>query len=81
MIAEPDAAAALLAPELHTTVANARRAIDDVLTLRIMPDGLVPSEAGMRRVFATQQAAGLVPKDATFDMRRFVDLSYLNAAK
>jgi hypothetical protein len=44
-----------------------------------MPEGLVASEPGMRRVFTTLQGAGLVPKDAAFDMRQFVDPSYLAA--
>ena len=44
-----------------------------------MPDGLVASEAGMRRVFTTLQRAGLVPAGARFDMTRFVDASYLAA--
>ena len=46
-----------------------------------MPDGLAASEKGMRRVFTTLQGAGLVPKDAAFDMARFVDPSYLAAAR
>ena len=81
MIANPDEAAILVATQLKTTPANARRAIGDVISLKIMPDGLVPSEAGMRRVFTTLQGAALVPNDQDFDMARFVDPSYLAGAK
>ena len=51
MIAHPDEAAGIVAPQLNTSPANARRALADVIGLAIMPDGLVPSEAGTRRVF------------------------------
>jgi len=81
MAAEPDAAAKVLVKELGTTEAYARRAIGDALNFKLMPDGLAASEAGMRRVFTTLQNAGLVPKDAAFDMARFVDPSYLAAAR
>ena len=64
------------AKELNTTPAYARRAVDDALRLKLAPDGLVASEAGMRRVFTTLQRAGLVPTGATFDMARFVDGHY-----
>jgi ABC-type nitrate/sulfonate/bicarbonate transport system substrate-binding protein len=80
MAADPDVAANVLVKELGTTEAYARRAIADALNFKLMPDGLAASEAGMRRVFTTLQDAGLVPKDATFDMARFVDRSYLAAA-
>ena len=81
MAAEPDAAANVLVKELGTTEAYARRAISDALNFKLMPEGLAASEAGMRRVFTTLQSAGQVPKDATFDMGRFVDPSYLAAAR
>src|SRR5882724_916419 len=81
MAAEPDAAARVLVKELGTTEAYARRAIADALNFKLMPDGLAASVAGMRRVFTTLQSAALVPKDATFDMGRFVDGSYLAAAR
>jgi NitT/TauT family transport system substrate-binding protein len=71
----------VLVKELSTTPAYARRAIDDALRLRLMPDGLAASELGMRRVYVTLQSAGLVPKEAAFDMSRFVDPSFLAATK
>ena len=74
-------AAAVLVRELSTTPDYARRAIGDALKFKLMPDGLAASEAGMRRVFATLQRAGLVPNDQPFDMGRFVDPSYLAAAQ
>lgn len=81
MTADPDATAAILVKEINTTPAFARPAIDDALGFKLMPDGLGPSEAGMRRVFDTLKRAGLVPADAAFDIGRFVDPSYLAAAR
>jgi NitT/TauT family transport system substrate-binding protein len=81
MAAEPDLAADVLVKELGTTLPYARRAIADALNFKLMPEGLAASEAGMRRVFTTLQGAGLVPGDAAFDMGRFVDPSYLAAAR
>jgi hypothetical protein len=46
-----------------------------------MPDGLAASEPGMRAVFTALQRAALVPRDAAFEMSRFVDGSYLAAAQ
>jgi ABC-type nitrate/sulfonate/bicarbonate transport system substrate-binding protein len=79
MATEPAEAAAVLVKELGTTTAYARRAIDDAHRLKLMPEGLAVSEAGLRRVFTTLQAAGLLPKDRRFDIASFVDQSYLAA--
>ena len=81
MAADPNAAANVLVKELGTTEAYARRAIGDALNFKLMPDGLAASEKGMRRVFTTLQSADLVPKHQAFDMGRFVDSSYLAAAR
>jgi ABC-type nitrate/sulfonate/bicarbonate transport system substrate-binding protein len=81
LMADLDKAADIVAQELRTTPANARRALGDMTALKLMPDGLVPSEAGTRRVFTTLQGASLVPKEQPFDMGRFVDPSYLAAGK
>jgi ABC-type nitrate/sulfonate/bicarbonate transport system substrate-binding protein len=81
MLARPDEAAAVLVGELGTSPAYVRRAVDDALNFHLMPDGLAASEPGMRRVFATLQGAALVPRDAVFEMSRFVDGSYLAAAQ
>jgi ABC-type nitrate/sulfonate/bicarbonate transport system substrate-binding protein len=81
MATHPDDTAAVLVKELSTTPAYARRAVDDALRLKLMPDGHVASEAGMHRVFTTLQRAGRVPAGARFDMARFVDASYLAATQ
>ena len=81
MAADPDEAAAVLVKELGTTPDYARRAIGDALKFKLMPDGLAASEPGMRRVFTTLQRAGLVPSEQPFDIGRFVDPSYLAAAR
>ena len=81
MAADRDKAAAVLVKEIGTTPDYARRAIDDAFKFKLMPDGLAASEAGLRRVFTTLQTAGLVPNTAAFDIGRFVDPSYLAAAR
>ena len=81
MAADPDKAAAILVKELGTTPDYARRAIGDALKFKLMPEGLAASEPGMRRVFTTLQRAGLVPNGQPFEMGRFVDPSYLAAAR
>jgi ABC-type nitrate/sulfonate/bicarbonate transport system substrate-binding protein len=81
MAADPNAAASVLVRELGTTPDYARRAIGDALKFKLMPDGLAASEPGMRRVYETLQRAGLVPNDVPFDIGRFVDPSYLHAAR
>ena len=81
MVARPDDTAAILVKEINTTEAYARRALADARRLKMVPDGLAASEAGMRRVFDTLQRAGLVPAGERFDMARFVDPSYLAAAR
>ena len=67
--------------ELGTSPEYARRAIGDALKFKLMPDGLAASEPGLRRVFTTLQRAGLVPENQPFNMARFVDPSYLAAAR
>jgi ABC-type nitrate/sulfonate/bicarbonate transport system substrate-binding protein len=81
MAARPDDTAAILVKELGTTEPYARRAVADSLLLKLAPDGLAASEPGMRRVFDTLQRAGLVAAGERFDMARFVDPSYLAAAR
>ena len=80
MAADPAAAATVLVKQVGTTEAYARSALADALNFKLMPEGLAASEKGMRRIFTTLQSAGLVPKDASFDMGRFVDPTYLAAA-
>jgi ABC-type nitrate/sulfonate/bicarbonate transport system substrate-binding protein len=79
MLARPDDTAAILVKEIDTTEAYARRALADAQQLKMVPDGLSPSGAGLRRVFTTLQRAGLVPGGERFDVARFVDGSYLAA--
>ena len=81
MSADPDAAATVVAKEIGTTPEYARRAIGDALKFKLFPEGLAASEPGMRRVYGTLQRAGLVPNDTPFEIGRFVDPSYLAAAR
>lgn len=79
MAAHPEETATILANELRTTPAYARRAVDNALKLKLMPEGLAVSEPGLRRVFKTLQDAAMIPRHETFAMTRFVDPSYLAA--
>jgi ABC-type nitrate/sulfonate/bicarbonate transport system substrate-binding protein len=77
MFAHPDEAAEVGAAELHTTVAFARRAVEDTARMDILPKDLSLSDASLRRVFENVQAAGLVGREASYDRAKFVDESYL----
>ena len=77
MFAHPDEAAEVAAKELHTTVAFARRAIDDTARMDILPKDLSVTDASMRRVFDNVKKAELIGQDASFDRSRFMDESYL----
>jgi ABC-type nitrate/sulfonate/bicarbonate transport system substrate-binding protein len=81
MFAHPDEAAEVGAVELHTTVALARRAVDDTARMDIMPKDLSLTDASLRRVFDNVKADGLVGGDATYDRAKFVDESYLKASR
>jgi ABC-type nitrate/sulfonate/bicarbonate transport system substrate-binding protein len=77
MFSHPDEAAEIGAVELRTTVAFARRAVEDTARMDIMPKDLSLSDASLRRVFQNVKADGLVGSDATYDRTKFVDESYL----
>lgn len=77
MIAHLQEAAELAAPAIGTTVAYARRGIDDSICLGVLKADLRMGAASLRRVFGTVKAAGGVPADAVFDATRFSDPSYL----
>jgi len=77
MFAHPDEAAEVGATELRTTVAFARRAVEDTARMDILPKDLSLSDASLRRVFENVKAAELVGSDATYDRTKFVDESYL----
>jgi NitT/TauT family transport system substrate-binding protein len=77
MFAHPDEAAEVGATELHTTVAFARRAVEDTARMDIMPKDLSLTDASLRRVFQNVKSDGLVGSEATYDRATFVDGSYL----
>ncbi len=81
MFAHPDEAAEVGAKELHTTVAFARRAIDDTARMDILPRDLSLTDASLRRVFENVKAAGLVAGEAAYDRTKFVDKSYLKESQ
>ena len=81
MFAHPDESAELGAKELRTSVAFARRALDDTLRMDIMSRDLTIPEASLRRVFSIMQEAGVIRRDAPFEPARFVDESYLKDSR
>lgn len=80
MRAHPDDVVDIAMAELQTSRPNAERALADERRLAIMPQGLSVSEAGLGRVYETLRKHGLIP-DQPFDMSKFVDRSYLEAAR
>jgi len=77
MFAHPDVSAELGAKELRTSVAYARRALDDTARMDILSRDLSISEPSLKRVFENVKAAGGIPSDVSFDPAKFVDDSYL----
>jgi NitT/TauT family transport system substrate-binding protein len=77
VFAHPDEAAEVGAKELRTTVAYARRAIEDTATMDIMSRDLSAAPASLQRVFSIMQDDGVISRDLPFDPSRFVDDSYL----
>lgn len=80
MGANPGEAAEIAANELGTSVELARRALRDTLRLEILDPDLMVSGRGMEAVFATLQAAGIVPAEHSFDLSTMADLSFLQRA-
>jgi len=81
MFAHPDEAAEVGATELRTTVAFARRALDDTARMDILAKDLALSDPSLRRVFENVKAAGLVDPQAAYDRAKFVDESYLEDSR
>ncbi len=81
MFAHPDDAAEIGAAELRTSLAFARRAIDDTARMDILSKDLSVSDASLRRVFENVKAAGLIGPEAAYDRARFVDPSYLEQSR
>jgi NitT/TauT family transport system substrate-binding protein len=81
MFAHPDEAAEVGAKELRTTVANARRAIEDTVKMDIMSRDLSVTPASLRRVFANMQADNAIGSDLPFEPSRFVDDGYLQESR
>jgi ABC-type nitrate/sulfonate/bicarbonate transport system substrate-binding protein len=77
MFAHPDASAELGARELRTTPANARRALEDTVRMDVLARDLSITDKSLIRVFDSVKSAGLLPADAAYDRKTFVDESYL----
>ena len=74
-------AAEIAARELNIKPAYAERAWDFYTKTGTLTRDLSFTEAGLRKVFETQIKAGLLPKDAKFDMSKYVDDRYLKRAR
>jgi ABC-type nitrate/sulfonate/bicarbonate transport system substrate-binding protein len=81
MFAHPDESAALGAKELRTSVAYARRALDDTVRMKVMEADISLPDASVRRVFDNVKAAKLIPADAGFDRSKFIDEAYLRESR
>jgi len=81
MFAHPDESAEVGAKELRTTVAFARRAIDDTAKMDIMSRDLSVAPASLRRVFDIMQQDGAIGRDLPFEPAKFVDDSYLKESR
>ena len=81
MFAHPDESAEVGAKELRTTLAFARRAIDDTASMDIMSRDLSVVPASLQRVFRIMQEDGAIGRDIPFEPSRFVDDSYLQESR
>src|SRR5262245_54459207 len=81
MFAHPDESAALGAKELRTSVAYARRALDDTVKMKVMEADVGLPAASVSRVFDNVKAAKLIPADAQLDRSKFIDESYLQDSR
>jgi NitT/TauT family transport system substrate-binding protein len=81
MFAHPDESAELGAKELRTTVAFARRALEDTAKMDVMARDLSLTDLSLRKVFTTMQEAGAMGSDVRYDRARIVDESYLNESR
>lgn len=81
MFTHPDESAEVGAKELRTTVAFARRAIEDTAKMDIMSRDLSVAPASLRRVFDIMQQDGAIGRDLAFEPAKFVDESYLKESQ
>jgi NitT/TauT family transport system substrate-binding protein len=81
MRSHPAETAEIAMKELHASRPDAERALADNERLNITPDGLRVSDKGLARVHETLLRAGLIAAGQTFDRAKYVDESYLAAAK
>jgi NitT/TauT family transport system substrate-binding protein len=81
MFAHPDESAEVAAKELRTTVAFARRAIEDTAKMDIMSRDLSVAPASLRRVFDVMQQDGAISRELAFEPAKFVDESYLKESR
>jgi NitT/TauT family transport system substrate-binding protein len=81
MFEYPDEAAEVGAKELRTTIAFARRAIEDTAKMDIMSRDLSLVPASLRRVFDIMQQDGAIGRDVSFEPAKFVDESYLKESQ
>lgn len=81
MFAHPDQSAELGAKQLHTSPANAKRALEDTARMDVMARDLSLTDLSLKRVFETMQQAEVMDKGAVYDRGKFVDDSYLTESR
>lgn len=77
----PDEAAAIVAGELRTTPALARRALGDAARLRILSLDLSVSKPALARLFEGLKATEQLPAQARLDPSKVIDESFLRASR
>lgn len=77
MFAHPEQSAELGARELHTSPANAKRALEDTARMDVIARDLSLTDLSLKRVFEIMQQADVMKSNAVYDRVKFVDDSYL----
>ena len=80
-ITHPDEASEILAPELGCDVGHALNALRDSARLQIFDTDLNWSVPALQRIFRNLQEDNAVPRDAPFEIERYVLPDYLDKAR
>ncbi len=81
MASNPDEAAEIGAEEMRSTVPFTARSLQDNTRLGCLDPKLDWSEQGIARIFEILQETAVIPRDATFDIGRLVDRTFLEASR
>jgi len=81
LVENPDAAAKIAADVLGTPLPLAARALSEAMRLGIFDPNLDVSEPGLRNMHMNMKVDGTVPRDAAFNLAKFVALENLKRAQ